>query len=74
MKQTWFKKAGWIYLPIHPVGIFITLGRYHFYGAGMYGSIQKCSLCQRWPVRNIYLWHLHCFLVEVGCRKNFLNT
>ena len=26
MKQTWFKKAGWIYLPIHPVGIFITLG------------------------------------------------
>ena len=26
MKQTWFKKAGWIYLPVHPMGIFITLG------------------------------------------------
>ena len=26
MKQTWFKKAGWIYLPIHLMGILITLG------------------------------------------------
>ncbi|HKO82071.1 MAG TPA: hypothetical protein VJU78_16805 [Chitinophagaceae bacterium] len=26
MKQIWFKKAGWIYLPVHAMGILITLG------------------------------------------------
>jgi len=26
MKQTWFRKAGWIYLPIHAMGILVTLG------------------------------------------------
>ena len=25
MKQTWFKKLGWIYLPIHPMGAVVTL-------------------------------------------------
>jgi hypothetical protein len=25
MKQTWFRKAGWIYLPIHAMGILVTL-------------------------------------------------
>jgi hypothetical protein len=25
MKQTWFKKFGWFYLPIHPAGIFVTI-------------------------------------------------
>lgn len=25
MKQIWFKRSGWIYLPIHPAGIAITL-------------------------------------------------
>ena len=24
MKQIWFRKSGWIYLPIHPMGIIIT--------------------------------------------------
>lgn len=24
MKQNWFKKSGWMYLPIHPFGISIT--------------------------------------------------
>jgi hypothetical protein len=24
MKQIWFKKPGWIYLPVHPMGILIT--------------------------------------------------
>ena len=24
MKQIWFKKFGWIYLPVHPMGILIT--------------------------------------------------
>lgn len=24
MKQIWFKKLGWIYLPVHPMGILIT--------------------------------------------------
>ena len=24
MKQTWFKKAGWLYRPIHPAGVAIT--------------------------------------------------
>lgn len=26
MKQIWFKKAGWFYLPIHAMGMLITLG------------------------------------------------
>lgn len=30
MKQTWFKKTGWIYLPIHAIGILITLGAIGF--------------------------------------------
>ncbi|MEP7142340.1 MAG: hypothetical protein ABI707_05705 [Ferruginibacter sp.] len=25
MKQLWFKKAGWLYLPIHPMGYTLTL-------------------------------------------------
>lgn len=25
MKQIWFKKLGWIYLPVHPMGILITI-------------------------------------------------
>jgi hypothetical protein len=25
MKQIWFKKLGWVYLPIHPMGVVITL-------------------------------------------------
>ena len=24
MKQIWFKKLGWIYLPVNPMGILIT--------------------------------------------------
>lgn len=30
MKQIWFKKAGWLYLPIHAIGILITLGAVGF--------------------------------------------
>ena len=26
MKQIWFKKSGWLYLPVHAIGILITLG------------------------------------------------
>ena len=25
MKQVWFKKAGWIYLPVHALGFLVTL-------------------------------------------------
>ena len=25
MKQIWFKQFGWVYLPIHAGGIFVTL-------------------------------------------------
>ena len=25
MKQTWFKKAGWLYLPVHAMGMLVTL-------------------------------------------------
>lgn len=25
MKQNWFKKLGWIYLPVHPMGAVVTL-------------------------------------------------
>lgn len=25
MEEAWFKKAGWIYLRIHPMGYFVTL-------------------------------------------------
>jgi len=25
MKQVWFKKAGWFYLPIHPMGVLTTV-------------------------------------------------
>ena len=24
MKQQWFKKSGWIYLPVHPMGVVVT--------------------------------------------------
>ena len=24
MKQTWFKKSGWIYWPVHPLGVVVT--------------------------------------------------
>ncbi|HEX2683680.1 MAG TPA: hypothetical protein VHL77_07095 [Ferruginibacter sp.] len=25
MKQLWFKKMGWFYLPIHPLGFIVTI-------------------------------------------------
>ena len=25
MKQLWFKKAGWFYIPVHPFGFMVTL-------------------------------------------------
>ncbi len=25
MKTIWFKKAGWLYVPVHPMGLVITL-------------------------------------------------
>ncbi|MEP7107458.1 MAG: hypothetical protein ABI760_05735 [Ferruginibacter sp.] len=25
MQQRWFKKAGWLYFPIHPIGFIVTL-------------------------------------------------
>jgi len=25
MKQIWFKKTGWMYVPVHPGGLLITL-------------------------------------------------
>jgi len=25
MKETWFKQLGWIYIPIHPAGLLITI-------------------------------------------------
>ncbi len=25
MKQVWFKRAGWFYLPVHPMGFFVTI-------------------------------------------------
>jgi len=30
MKQTWFKKAGWLYLPVHVMGMLVTLGAISF--------------------------------------------
>ena len=26
MKQIWFKRAGWFYLPVHMMGFIITIG------------------------------------------------
>lgn len=25
MKQSWFKRVGWTYIPVHPLGFIITL-------------------------------------------------
>lgn len=25
MKQLWFKRTGWVYIPVHPLGLAITL-------------------------------------------------
>lgn len=25
MKTTWFKKIGWAYLPVHPMGMLVTM-------------------------------------------------
>lgn len=25
MKQLWFRKSGWLYVPAHPMGIIVTL-------------------------------------------------
>ena len=26
MKSNWFKKAGWVYIPVHPMGLLVTIG------------------------------------------------
>ncbi len=25
MKQNWFKKAGWLYIPVHPLGFVVSM-------------------------------------------------
>ena len=25
MKQVWFRKMGWIYIPVHPMGFLVTI-------------------------------------------------
>lgn len=25
MKQQWFKRSGWFYIPVHPMGFFVTI-------------------------------------------------
>jgi hypothetical protein len=25
MKQIWFKKTGWLYIPVHPLGFVVTI-------------------------------------------------
>ena len=25
MKQIWFKKTGWVYIPVHPMGFAVTI-------------------------------------------------
>jgi len=30
MKLNWFKKLGWIYLPVHPLGYVVTLSAFLF--------------------------------------------
>ena len=30
MKQIWFRKSWWLYLPVHAMGILITLGAISF--------------------------------------------
>jgi hypothetical protein len=30
MKQIWFKRIGWFYLPVHIMGLFVTLGAFVF--------------------------------------------
>ncbi|MBI3720697.1 MAG: hypothetical protein HY252_19120 [Sphingobacteriales bacterium] len=25
MKSIWFKKAGWMYVPVHPIGLLVTI-------------------------------------------------
>ena len=25
MKQIWFKRTGWVYLPVHPLGFLVTI-------------------------------------------------
>jgi hypothetical protein len=30
VKQIWFKKSWWLYLPVHAMGFFITLGAITF--------------------------------------------
>jgi len=30
MKQTWFKKTGWVYMPVHLIGMIITLAAISF--------------------------------------------
>ena len=30
MKHTWFKRAGWLYLPVHYIGMLVTLAAISF--------------------------------------------
>jgi len=47
MKQTWFNKTGWHYIPVHFYGSDHNPCRYRFYDGGMYGGIQRWSFYKR---------------------------
>ncbi len=74
MKQIWFKKAGWIYLPIHLMGILITLDAIVFMVPVCMAVFKNVHSVSDGLYEIFIYGTLHCFLVEVGCRKNFLNS
>lgn len=47
MKQIWFKKLGWVYWPVHPMGVVISFMAIVFFNTGLYGH---CTQVIQFPM------------------------
>ena len=70
MKLIWFKKCGWVYIPVHATGYLVTLLAIVFMIPVCMAVVSNGHSVTDDLYSIFCLRHLHHFLVEMGGRKN----
>jgi hypothetical protein len=65
MKQLWFKRTGWWYKPIHPLGYGVCVLALIFM-VPVVIAVDSTAHSVTGIIQHFYLRYLHCLLVEMG--------
>lgn len=72
MNQNWFKRLGWVYLPVHPMGVVITFMAIIFL-VPIYMAIVRNGHSVSDDLYHIFVYTTcTAFWWKVDCRKNKL--